>query len=94
MSIKRSLAILLILGLLPVALNCECDEGEGGLTPDEAGAGKYYVGNLQDPPADSSFAPTTEGATPGEGEINIDFGLVDVACTWWAPSGGSWTPHS
>jgi len=81
MLIKRSLAVLLVLSLLPVALNCECDEGGENLTPDEAGAGKYHVGTTQDPPASSSFAPTAEGATPGEGEINVDFGLVDVAST-------------
>ena len=81
MLIKRSLAVLLVVGLLPVALNCECDEGGDGLTPDEAGAGKYHVGTTQDPPASSSFAPTAEGSTPGEGEIGIDFGLVDVAST-------------
>jgi len=81
MLMKRSLTILLMIGLLPVALNCECEGGDDGLTPDEAGAGKYHVGTSQDPPANSSYAPTTEGSTPGEGEISIDFGLVDVAST-------------
>ncbi len=76
---KSSRSILLILGLLPVALNCECEGGDDGLTPDEARAGKYHVGATQDPPAVSSFADTAEGSTPGEGQIDIDFGLVDVA---------------
>jgi hypothetical protein len=78
---KSSLSILLILGLLPVALNCECEGGDDGFTPDEAGAGKYHIGTTQDPPAVSSFADTAEGSTPGEAQIDVDFGMVDVAST-------------
>ena len=77
---KKYITVILIAGVLPLALNCECDEGPS-VTPDEALVDRYYIGNAETSPGLDAYAQTEAGDDELQAEIPVDFGMVDVATT-------------
>ncbi|HUU00678.1 MAG TPA: choice-of-anchor D domain-containing protein [Myxococcota bacterium] len=75
---RNNFVLVMLFGLLPVALSCECDQGPT-VTPDQALVDHYYVGNSDSSPGLDSYAPSQPGANPEQAEINVDFGMVDVS---------------
>ena len=79
MNLRRKATILLfIIAALPIAMNCDC-EGGSNITPDEALVDHYYIGNDETSPALDLYAETQAGESPDQAEIDVDFGMVDVA---------------
>ena len=74
---KSRQLLFVFVALLPALLRCECDQGPD-ITPDQALADRYWVGSSETAPGLDSFSATPAGQQPGQAEIAVDFGMVDV----------------
>ncbi|MBN2494647.1 MAG: choice-of-anchor D domain-containing protein [Deltaproteobacteria bacterium] len=76
MRFKPSVALAWVLVAVPVFIDCECEQTR--VDVDQSLAGHFHVSEVSEVPDFNLYGEVTPSAVEGEGEIDVDFGRVDL----------------